>query len=665
VSAKRRSWWFRIERHKLGPRVHLLGRRWHDWHLGLLVLAALGIGALLGFVHDGFPAVLVVLIGVWLIAKDWRDLTSRRRDTAAWRLGLHRRPHPLRTFRPADPLPLLTALAAAAIAVADLISAVTPNVRWRGHVLSHVEAVHELSVFHAVAVPVAAVLLTTAYYLYRRRRRALQLAIALLLALAAFNLLKGLDFEEALGDLAVAGLLFWGRTSFYVEHEPLDRRSSLHRVPLAAAAGLLLAFLLVAVAAPHARLGTLVRETGDLLLWQNGPLHFSDELGRLDLAVGLLGIGTLGATAYLLFRPLAAPRDLPDPKARALARELVRTHGRDTLAYFKLRADKHYLFSDDQRALVGYRIESGVLIVSGEPVGPAEAIPGLLAKLASFAERRGLRLAAVGVTGATKPLFEQLGLRSLYLGDEAIVRTSTFSLEGRTIRKVRQSVSRLEKHGYTCTVEVVGDLEQSAVSEAERAAIEWLGEADERGFTMALDADIASHAETLLALARDGEGALRGVLHLVPSYGRSAVSLSMMRRHPDTPNGLTEYMIVKTIQALRERGIDELSLNFAAFARLLHSPEGVAERLVRRVLQLADSFFQIERLYRFNEKFGPYWEARYLMHEGGLNLPRTALATLWVEGQLPKPPPLRLNPRRRRRALSSGDPTAKTTKNKA
>jgi lysyl-tRNA synthetase class 2 len=238
-------------------------------------------------------------------------------------------------------------------------------------------------------------------------------------------------------------------------------------------------------------------------------------------------------------------------------------------------------------------------------------------------------------------------------------------LEGRTIRKVRQSVSRLEKHGYTCTVEVVGDLEQSAVSEAERAAIEWLGEADERGFTMALDADIASHAETLLALARDGEGALRGVLHLVPSYGRSAVSLSMMRRHPDTPNGLTEYMIVKTIQALRERGIDELSLNFAAFARLLHSPEGVAERLVRRVLQLADSFFQIERLYRFNEKFGPYWEARYLMHEGGLNLPRTALATLWVEGQLPKPPPLRLNPRRRRRALSSGDPTAKTTKNKA
>lgn len=51
----------------------------------------------------------------------------------------------------------------------------------------------------------------------------------------------------------------------------------------------------------------------------------------------------------------------------------------------------------------------------------------------------------------------------------------------------------------------------------------------------------------------------------------------------------------------------------------------------------ADAFFQIERLYRFNQKFNPRWEARYLMYEGALNLPRTALAALWIEGQLPRP----------------------------
>lgn len=644
---QRRGWRFQVEKHGLGPRVFFLGRRWHDWHLGGLILVALGLSVATGVLRDRFIAVLVALVAFWLVAKDWRDLTAKRRDTAAWRLGLHRIPHPLRTFRRSDPLPALTATAAAVIALADLVSAVTPNVRWRGHVLSQFEAVHQLSVFHALAIPTAAVLLTSAYYLYRRRRRAMQLAIAALLALAMFNLLKGLDFEEAIGDLGVAALLWWGSSSFYVEHEPLDRRTSLRRAPIVAALGLLVSFLVVAIAARTAPLGTIFRETGDLLLWLPGPIHFHDELGRIGLAVGLVGLGTLVATAFLVFRPLAAPRDLPDPQARALARELVREHGYDTLAYFKLRSDKHYLFSDNDRAFVGYRIESGVLILSGDPVGPEDALPGLLANVASFAERRGLRIAAVGVSAARRPLFEQLGLRSLYFGDEAIVDTGSFSLEGRAIRKVRQSVSRLEKLGYSCLVASVSTLDPAVIAEAEAATLRWLGDADERGFSMALDADIGSHEETLLVLARDERGQLRGLLHLVPSFGRSAVSLSLMRRHSESPNGLTEYMIVKAIEQLRERDVKEISLNFAAFARLLHSPEGIAERVARRLLQVADSFFQIERLYRFNEKFNPRWEARYLMHEGALTLPRTALATLWVEGQLPKPPPFRPKTRRR------------------
>lgn len=630
-------WRFRVEQHDLGPRVFFLGWRWHDWHMGLIVLGALAISALLGLVHGGLPALLIAFAGLWLIAKDWRDLTSRRRDTSAWRLGLHRHPHPLRAFHRADPLPMIAALACTAIAAADLDSVLTP-VRWRGHLLTNVKAIQHLRVFHALAIPVAAVLLISAYYLYRRRRRALQLAITLLVALGIFNLLRGLAAEEAIGDFAVAGVLWWGRSSFYVDHEPLGRRAALLRAPFVALAGLLLSFVVVAIAAPDASFSTQVRETGDLLLWQPGPLAFHDEFGRLDLAVGLLGVATLVATAYLVFRPLAAPRDLPDPKARLLARELVREHGSDTLAYFKLRSDEHYLFSDDRVAFVGYRVEGGVLIISGEPVGPEDALPELLSKVAAFAERRGLRIAAVGVSTKTRPLFEQLGLHGLYLGDEAIVETASFSLDGRAIRKVRQSVSRLEKAGYNCLASPIADLGEETVAEVAEAATRWLGEAEERGFSMALDAGLAEHRDTLVVLAHDADGRLRGLLHLVPTTAqRRGLSLSMMRRDPEAPNGLTEFMIVKAIESFRERGIEEISLNFAAFARLLHSPEGVAERFLRRLLQLADSFFQIERLYRFNDKFNPRWEARYLMHEGTLNLPRAALATLWVEGQLPRP----------------------------
>ena len=155
---------------------------------------------------------------------------------------------------------------------------------------------------------------------------------------------------------------------------------------------------------------------------------------------------------------------------------------------------------------------------------------------------------------------------------------------------------------------------------------------------MALDSvRIDEQADTLVLIARDSQARMRGFLHFVPSYGRAAVSLSFMRRDVETPNGLTEFMVAKAIDALRAGGIDEVSLNFAAFARFIHSPQGRLQRLLGYALRRADTVFQIERLYRFNAKFFPRWEPRYLMYEGALSLPRVALAALWLEGQLPKP----------------------------
>jgi len=110
-------------------------------------------------------------------------------------------------------------------------------------------------------------------------------------------------------------------------------------------------------------------------------------------------------------------------------------------------------------------------------------------------------------------------------------------------------------------------------------------------------------------------------------------------------------MVANAIDLLRTQGIHEVSLNFAAFARFIHSPQGRAQRLFRRGLGWADAVFQIERLYRFTAKFFPRWEPRYLMYEGGLGLARVALAALWIEGQLPKP---RLLPSARRRRADAG-----------
>ena len=562
------------------------------------------------------------------------------------RLALHPRPLRFRTPRRFDDVPAIAAVGVAIVAVIDLVSAVTRNVMWRGHLLVYVEPVGIMRAAHALAVPFSFALLITAYYLFRRRSRALHLALVLLAALAVFDIVKGLDVEEAAVTVAVGTLLWASRKSFYVRHEPATLRSAVWRIPVLLAGVCVASLAAVALAASTGTsTGEIFRGTGDLLLWQRAPFAFHDELAQMPVAVALTALLALLISAYLLFRPLAAPRDLPDPEVRRAAADLVREHGADTLSFFKLRGDKQYLFNPERTAFVGYRIESGVLMISGDPIGDPDGVETVLPSVVRFAEERGLRMAALGVSPEARALFEQAGLRGLYLGDEAIVDTEGFSLEGRPIRKVRQSVSRLRKAGYSTSIAELGSLDEPTLRRLEEIAHDWRCGAPERGFSMAMDSLRNPHGgRTLVVLAADAGGTVKGFLHFVPTYGRDAVSLSFMRRDRDTPNGLTEFLIVEAIERLRTRGIAEVSLNFATFARFIREPSGFLERTLGRALTVGDTWFQIERLYRFNAKFFPRWEPRYLMYERRFGLPRAGIAALWLEGQLPKPTLRRRHP---------------------
>ena len=535
-------------------------------------------------------------------------------------------------------LPGLAAAGTLVLGLINLASALTPNQVPRNDLLQALEPLEVAAIAHALAVPAAAALLVCAPYLQRRRRGACYLACALLLLLGVLNLVKGLDGEETLACVALAAFLWWRRDAFAVAHDPVSLRSAVWRIPALVVGTVLLAFVSVWLAARWASFGLLARETGDLLLWSKGPIRFRDEFGRLPLAIELLTLGSLASAAYLVLRPLAAPRALPDWRVRRIAERLVREHGRDTLAFFKLRRDQQYVFEPGGRAFVGFRIDNGVMLCSGEPVGPPEAVPDAIAEAAAFAERHGLRLAALGVRESLLPLYLGAGLHALYVGDEAIVETKRFSLEGRPIRKVRQSVARLERERYTTELAELGSLDEPTLTELERVAERWRAGAPERGFSMAMDSLRNEHqGDSVVVLGRDADGAIAGFLHFVPVCGTAAVSLSAMRRERSAPNGLSEFLVVRAIEGLRERGIEEVSLNFAAFARLLHSPRTRSERLLGRAVTLANPYFQIESLYRFNAKFFPRWEPRYLVYDRLLALPRIGLATMWIEGQLRKP----------------------------
>jgi lysyl-tRNA synthetase class 2 len=326
---------------------------------------------------------------------------------------------------------------------------------------------------------------------------------------------------------------------------------------------------------------------------------------------------------------------------RRVAQALVRAWGADTLAPFVLRADKSYFFSRDSAAFLAYRVVGGVAIVSGDPIGPPAAFDELIARFVDYAHQRDWRVAILGASERTLPLYARHGLHALYHGDEAIVDVSSFSLDGRPIRKVRQSVHRLQRAGYGVRVLRPSEIDDGLREDLEAVTGEWRAGEPERGFVMALDALFRlGDEDAIFVVGVDERGAAAGFLHFAVSSAASALSLSSMPRTTRVPNGFNEWLIVAAIEWARENAFERVSLNFAPFAALL-APEAELNKLQkveRRALLALKGHFQLDNLLLFNRKFFPSWERRFVVYERRRDLPRVGIAALAAEAYLPRVP---------------------------
>jgi lysyl-tRNA synthetase, class II len=541
--------------------------------------------------------------------------------------------------RPRSPLVLAWFVAAAGLL--GVIDAVTADHRSALIGALAPEQVHGIS--EALVAPLGLALVLAARGLARRKRRAWQLAVVILLFLVALHLQHRFGYGAiATGLVAVA--LLARRSDFDAPGDPEAQPRLALRAPLFAAAilgyGFVALWLNRVMADQPFTLPFALRETARAAIGVNasGSGHLSGTFGEwFPLSVLLL---TLCAAGLLIVDWLAPWRYKHALEAhhRRLTRDLVGAWGADTLAPFVLRGDKSYFFDEEESAFVAYKVVNGVAIVSGDPIGPPDRFAGLIGSFLDFAHSRGWRVAILGASEAALHLYRAHGLHALYHGDEAVVDVSRFSLEGRPIRKVRQSVHRLERAGYSAEAHSPSTLSKAEREQLEELTRAWRGAQPERGFVMALDALFRlddDHA--LFVVGRAPDGTIAGFLHFALCRRGGALSLSSMPRLRTTPNGFNEWLVCVAINWARDHGFERVSLNFAPFAALL-APEAELsrlQRLERRALLQLKGHFQLDNLLLFNRKFFPTWQRRFVVYEKRLDLPRVGIAALAAEAYLP------------------------------
>lgn len=500
-----------------------------------------------------------------------------------------------------------------------LFSGATPGVHSRLLLLGGLLPLGVLEASHFLASLGGAALLVIGRGLQRRLDAAWHAAVYLLAAGVVLSLLKGLDFEEAsLLALMLAALLgarreFYRKASFFAESFSPGWAAA---VGIGVASSIWLGFF----SFKHV-------EYSGSLWWQFALAHNAPRFLRASVGASLV------ALLYALSRLLRPARALPArPSAADLDRAAaIAAASDDSGAWLAVLGDKHLLFSEKGNAFLMYAGRGSSRVCMGGPIGPAAERAELLWRFAELCDEHGARPVFYEVPGSDLAAFADLGMTFLKLGEEGRVPLADFSLEGGARKSLRQTVTKVEKDGFTFEV-LPPEAAAASLPELRRVSDGWLAEKKtrEKGFSLGFFSE--DYIRRFPCAVARKDGAILAFANVWTCRGE--LSLDLMRYLPGSPNGVMDYLFAKLMLWGKERGYARFNLGMAPLSGIHgHALAPLGSKVGSFLYRHGENFYNFQGLRTYKEKFSPEWEARYLASPGGLALPGILLdVTALVSG---------------------------------
>lgn len=491
-----------------------------------------------------------------------------------------------------------------------LLSGATPAVNERLGLLYSFVPLIVLEASHLAGSVIGLGLLILARALFRRVETAYHITFWLLCAGIFASLLKGLDFEEAVFLTLVLGVLVFGKRAFHRPTALLSERFT--PVWIVCICGVIAAAVWIGfIAYRH------VDYTKELW-WTFALDGNAPRMLRASLVVVVLALAYLATNMLRPARPepsVAGPADLDRARAIIATSDL-------TVANAALTGDKRLLFSDAGDAFVMYQIAGRSWIALGDPIGPYDKAEELVWRFREMSDHHAGQTVFYQASGDRLPLYVDLGLAALKIGEEARVELTEFSLEGGARADLRQAHRRAQRDGASFEVLPAEKLPQ-LLPTLERISDSWLAgkSTGEKRFSMgAFSADYLGNFP--IAIVRC-EGSPTAFANLWLSGTKEELSVDLMRFGPDAPRGSMDYLFIELMLWGRAQGYRWFNLGMAPLSGLERHPLAPAwHRVGNFVFRHGEHFYNFEGLRRYKTKFDPEWEPKYLVARGGMALPR-------------------------------------------
>ena len=491
-----------------------------------------------------------------------------------------------------------------------LFSGATPALRLRMRFVADFVPLAVIESSHFVASLTGAALLILANGLARRLDAAYYLTLFALSIGILASLLKGWEYEQATALAIILVTLIPARRHFYRSAAFTAEFLSLPWIFMTATV-LLMSGWLGFFAYKH------VAYSNDL--WWEFALR-SDAPRFLRALVGV-SVGLALVALHRLLRPVAIKTVAPDAPTLERVETIIRASS-DTLSYLALLGDKSLLFSEDKTAFVMYGVEGGSFVAMGDPVGSPRHRKDLAWEFRALADRHGAATVFYQVRMHNLPLYLDMGLSLLKLGEEGRVRLQEFNLDGGSRRRLRRSVRVAEAEGAGFEVHR-GEEVSALLPELKTVSDEWLAArgSREKGFSLGFWNERYLRS-TSIAVVRKG-AQIVAFANLWEGAEREEITVDLMRYTSKAPEATMEYLFVQMMLWGRDAGFDHFNVGMAPLSGLENRQLApIWNRVGALLFKHTENFYNFQGLRGFKEKFDPVWEPRYLASQGGLALPR-------------------------------------------
>ena len=304
-----------------------------------------------------------------------------------------------------------------------------------------------------------------------------------------------------------------------------------------------------------------------------------------------------------------------------------------SLAFLGDKLLYYYQENGVDKVVFQFALEDGKAVVMGEPIGEERYFPAAISSFTAEAEEKNLTPLFYEVGQDLTLLLHNHGYEFMKFGESAKVPLSDFDLVGKSGKKFRAAVNKIENKGYSFQVQYP-PFSDAFLQDLEKISDAWLSGRQEKGFSLGFfDKGYLSLAP--IACVLDSEGHVQAFSNFLVCNGEKEASIDLMRYNPDTEsNGIMDYLFVEIFLYFKEKGVEYFDLGMAPLSNVGQEEHSFfQEKLAFLVYAFTNRFYSFSGLRKYKDKFSPLWEARYLSYPKDSSLLFDLLAIFKIDNR--------------------------------